>query len=51
MYTAKSVLQYLKRTISLKLIFKGGKAHFIELYKLYNIIRYVNSNYISNLKD
>ena len=37
MHTTKSILQYLKRTISLKLIYKRDIAHFMKLYKSYNI--------------
>ena len=50
-YTVKLVLQYLKRTMSLGLIYGRDVAHLIESYKPHGIVGYVNSNYTSNLKD
>ena len=51
MHTAKSVLQYLKRIISFKLIYGKDATYLIKSYKSYNIIRYIDSNYAGNLKD
>ena len=35
----------------LKLIYKKDATYFIKLYKPYNIIKYIDSNYTSNSKD
>ena len=37
--------------MSLKLIYEKDVAYFIKLYKPYDIIEYINSNYAYNLKD
>ena len=49
--TAKLVLQYLKGTMSLRLIYRRDAAHLIESYKPHGIIGYADSNYAGNPKD
>ena len=52
MRTAKLVLWYLKRIMSLKLIYRRDTAYFIKLYKPHGIIKYADSNYAnSNYAD
>ena len=51
MHIVKSVFQYLKKTILLKLIYRKDTAHPMESYKPNDIIRYADSNYASNPKD
>ena len=51
MHVIKSVLQYLKETMLFGLIYGKDVAHLIKLYKSYDIIEYVDSNYLSNPKD
>ena len=51
MHIAKSVLQYLKKIISFKLIYKRDIIYLIKSYKSHNIIGYLNSNYVNNSKD
>lgn len=36
---------------SIKLIYKKNTTYFIELYKLYIIVKYIDSNYTSNFKN
>lgn len=44
---AKRVLRYLKKIIYLKITYGTDKAKT----SLYNLIRYVDSNYVNNLED
>ena len=48
---AKLVLQYLKETMSLRLIYRRDSAHLMESYKPYDIVKYIDSIYEGNPKD
>lgn len=51
MRSTKSILQYLKETILLRLIYERDTTHLMELYKPYSIVRYADSNYAGNPED
>ena len=51
MRTAKSVLRYLKGTMSLGLIYGRDAAHLMESYKPHGIVGYADSNYAGNPED